>query len=129
MNVLVDTHVFLWYIFADSRLPTSWRDFIQASEDKVFLSVISIWECMIKASLGKLDIESPWFNFIETHASISGFEKLPLSAEDLRHLEGLPLIHKDPFDRILLCQAIENNLHLMTDDNQLRQYPVNIFSV
>ena len=83
---------------------------------------------MIKASLGKLDIQRPWYDFIEKHAEISGFEILPLSSGDLRHLEGLPAIHKDPFDRILICQAIENNLYLMTDDNQIRLYQIDLFN-
>jgi PIN domain nuclease of toxin-antitoxin system len=127
MNVLVDTHIFLWYIFADAKLTERWRDFIRTSENKLYLSVISIWECLIKASLGKLDMQKPWFDFIEKQAEISGFEILPLSAGDLRHLEQLPVIHKDPFDRILICQTMENNLVLMTDDKLIKRYQVNIF--
>jgi PIN domain nuclease of toxin-antitoxin system len=126
MRFLLDTHVFLWFISADARLPATWRDAIQDTGNEVFLSVVSIWEAMVKYALGKLPLPHPPELYLPTQRVQHQITSLPLDEASVCHLATLPLVHRDPFDRMLVCQAIEHALTLVTVDPVFKAYPVPI---
>ncbi len=128
MRLLLDTHVFLWYINGDKQLPAGWLAVLRDPTHQVFLSVVSVWEASLKYHLGKLPLpQSPAIYFPQQrqrHAIAS----LPLEEASLSHLVILPSLRRDPFDRILVCQALENGLTLVTADAALQAYPVPILA-
>lgn len=124
MKLLLDTHVFLWVIAEVSRLPPRVRDAVASGENEVALSVASIWECVIKYRLGKLDLPEEPALYLPRQRSRHGFESLPVAEGDVLRLAHLPSIHKDPFDRILVAQAQERGMVLVTADPVISRYPV-----
>lgn len=118
MKILLDTHIFLWAIAEPDRLGERWRLELESPANLVYLSAVSVVELMIKASLGKLEVN---FNPVEI-AMKSGFELLPFTEEDALPLKELPFHHRDPFDRMLIAQGTRNRLFLMTDDAKFRLY-------
>lgn len=108
MRILLDTHIFLWLIDDSERLSDKFRQAIQNPNNEKFLSVVSIWECVIKHQIGKLDFPSS----PETY--------LPL--ERRKHLINLPLLHRDPFDRLIISQALQHELVIMTEDKAMLAY-------
>ncbi len=121
-SVLIDTHVFIWLSEDDSALPISIRDIIE-NTDNVFVSIASFWEISIKLKIGKLSLYSD-FNSIETRFAATRFKLLSITLKDTIQLYHLPLHHKDPFDRILVSQAINNSLILASRDRTLDRYPI-----
>lgn len=118
MRLLLDTHIFLWWIKADTKLSKSTRTkILQASE--VYVSSASIWESTIKIALKKLDGN---VNEIVEAIVKSGFAELPITALHAAAVAALPEIHRDPFDRILIAQAISEPLIFLTADAQLKNY-------
>lgn len=124
MNLLLDTSIFLWYIVGDKRLPGNIKNEIQNRNNDVFLSVVSIWECLIKIQIGNLTIPQPPAEYLISQRIKHQISPLSLQENTLAHLTRLPAIHKDPFDRILICQAIENNLIFLTTDKKIKMYDV-----
>lgn len=118
MRILLDTHVFLWAVSGSSNLKAAQRRVIQDAE-QVFVSAASIWEISIKTRLGKLKAESH-----ELAAAIrgSGFTELPVRAVHAAAVEKITLHHNDPFDHLLIAQAMSEPLRLMTADALLAQY-------
>ena len=118
MRLLLDTHIFLWWIKGDAKLSQSIRTkILQASE--VYVSSASIWELTIKIPLKKLDGD---VNEIVEAIEESGFLELPITASHASTVATLPNIHRDPFDRILIAQAISEPLTFLTADAQLKKY-------
>jgi len=122
MRLLLDTHVFLWYISGDERLPEKFKEAISEPQNQVYLSVISIWESLVKYSLGKLPLPAPPGQFLPQQRKRHGIASLPLDEQSVVHLTKLPAIHRDPFDRILVCQAIEHDLTIVTVDDAICAY-------
>ena len=122
--LLMDTHVFLWFVNGDTKLS---KEMLQAieTEEKVWVSVISFWELAIKSSLGKLTLPCPVSQLMEDCAKMN-LSILPIKAQHLQQLEHLPWIHRDPFDRLLICQAQAEGLKLATVDENIRQYEVGL---
>lgn len=122
--LLMDTHVFLWFVNGDTKLA---KEMLQAieTEEKVWVSVISFWELAIKSSLGKLTLPCPVSQLMEDCAKMN-LSILPIKAQHLEQLEHLPWIHRDPFDRLLICQAQAEGLKLATVDENIRQYEVGL---
>lgn len=118
MKILIDTHIFLWAISCPERLPSRWRTELESPANIVYLSAVSVAEIMIKASIGKLGIN---FDPVKIAAE-SGFEMLDFSGGDALLLKDLPFHHRDPFDRMLIAQALNNKLPLMTDDKKIHRY-------
>lgn len=118
MNLLLDTHVFLWFVILSPRLPKSIYHQIETTP-VVYVSAASLWEMVIKIQLKKLSADPA-----ELAAKIadSGFQELPVSVAHTLALERLPLHHRDPFDRILLAQAHVERLRLLTADSGLKPY-------
>lgn len=127
MKLLLDTHIFLWYISGDSRLGTGMKQAIQDTGNEAYLSVVSLWEATIKYQLGKLPLPQPPSKYLPIQRRRHLITSLPLDEASIQHLEMLPALHRDPFDRILICQAIEHGLSLVTVDRIINDYPVNVF--
>ena len=118
MNIIIDTHIFLWALSAPEKLSTAKRSILEDLSNTVYVSSVTIAEIMIKASLEKLQID---FNPVEI-ARESGFALLSFSAEAALLLKDLPFHHKDPFDRMLIAQSLADNFHIMSDDPKIAQY-------
>lgn len=118
MQLLLDTHLFLWWITNDRRLSKKARTLIQAA-DNVYISSVSLWEAAIKIQLGKLTASMD--TLIES-ITTEGFIELPLTAKQTAKLLQLPNLHRDPFDRMLIAQAINEPLRLLTADKALQPY-------
>jgi PIN domain nuclease of toxin-antitoxin system len=126
MRLLLDTHIFLWFISKDERLPEPIKEQIQDSENDVYLSVVSLWEIITKSQIGKLALPEAAENYIPAQRERHQIECLNLDEASVTHLAKLPAFHRDPFDRMLICQSIEHGLTLVTVDDAIRQYPVSI---
>ncbi len=120
-KLLLDTHVVLWWLFEPERLTTSALEAIRES-DAVFVSVVSAWEAAIKSSVGKLELPK---SFSEALGDC-GFAELLIQFSHAERCAGLPLHHRDPFDRMLVAQSQAEDLLLVTHDRQLRSYDVEI---
>lgn len=118
MKIILDTHIFLWALSHPQKIRKEKRIEIELLSNIVYISSISIAEIMIKASIGKLNIE---FDPIEL-ADQSGFELLDFTAQDAVLLKDLPFHHQDPFDRMLIVQSIANNYPIITDDEKFEPY-------
>ncbi len=128
MNLLLDTHVFLWYISADPKLPKTFRLAIQNPDNEVSLSAASIWEAVIKHGLGKLPLPGPPAQYLSQQREAHGIASLPILEEAVQFLVELPPIHRDPFDRILVAQALHHGLTIVTVDPDVAAYPVALLS-
>jgi len=124
MKLLLDTHIFLWYISGDSHLPKSLKDTIQDSENAVYLSVVSLWESIVKYRLGKLPLPLSPEKYLPLQRERHDISSLSLDEASIVHLSALPSFHRDPFDRMLICQAIEHDMTIVTMDAAITQYPV-----
>jgi len=118
MNVIIDTHIFLWAISEPDKIDVQKRMALESPANTVYVSSISIVELMIKSSLGKLQIN---FDPVEL-AEQSGFDLLDFSAQDAMRLKNMPFHHKDPFDRMLIAQSNARAFSLMSDDHKLSLY-------
>src|ERR1700736_2127914 len=106
MRILLDTHVFLWYLSADPQLPAAFRDAIRDPANEVYLSAASVWEAVIKYALGKLPLPEPPAGYVPRQREAHRIASLPVEEGAFQHLAGLPPLHRDPFDRILIAQAL-----------------------
>lgn len=120
MRYLLDTHVLLWWLAKDARLSSNVLKSISAFENLIFISAASVWEISIKQSLGKLSIPSNLLEMLKKNE----FQTLDISAEHALKIRELPLIHKDPFDRMLIAQAIVEGLTLISNDKKFKNYNV-----
>jgi PIN domain nuclease of toxin-antitoxin system len=125
MKVLLDTHAFLWFLGGNTELSNQARSIIENPEYEIYVSIASFWEIAIKSSLGKLMLDVP-FAELKTEAVKNNFQILPITFQDTLHLTTLPFHHRDPFDRIIISQAKENNLMLISCDGNFEQYNVNL---
>lgn len=126
MNLLLDTSIFLWYITKDKKLSTKYTKAIQNSNNNVYLSVVSIWECIIKQQIGKLNLPDKPAEYLINQRERHEIAPLPLSESSLKYLAGLPIFHKDPFDRILICQSKGNDFTFVTSDSIMKKYDLKI---
>jgi len=119
MDIIVDTHIFLWSLSEPSRLTEQQRAELETPVNTIWFSSVSVTEIMIKSSLGKLSFD---FDLLEA-ARASGYELLEYSAEDALPLKDLPFHHKDPFDRMIISQAMVRGYPVMSNDLQFSRYP------
>ncbi len=120
MRLLLDTHTMIWVFSAPQRLSAQARNAISAGENEVFVSVISPWEVAIKRSKKRLRAPDDLGDAVEAHR----FQLLPVLLRHTKAIDSLPNHHGDPFDRMLVAQAIVDGLTLVTSDRALRRYPV-----
>src|SRR5438046_280888 len=124
MRVLLDTHALLWFLVGDKqKLSTSALDNITAKENEVCVSIASLWEIAIKVNIGKLKIHTD-FPKLEKLIDVNVFDIVPLKYSHLIEYLNLQLIHRDPFDRILVAQSIQEGFQIITKDPNLSQYPI-----
>jgi PIN domain nuclease of toxin-antitoxin system len=118
MKIIIDTHIFLWALSDPSKITRKKLNILESPTNIIYVSSISIAEIMIKASIGKLQIDFDPVNLAEQ----SGFELLDFSGQDALQLKNLPFLHRDPFDRMLISQSIATKYPLMTDDDKIKLY-------
>jgi PIN domain nuclease of toxin-antitoxin system len=128
MNLLLDTHVALWAITDSPKLPQKARDLIQAPKTTVWVSAASIWEIAIKCGLGRGDMPVSGQDAVR-YFQESGYRFLPIDVEHALAVESLPAHHQDPFDRILVAQALVEPMRLMTHDPLVARYSDTVIEV
>lgn len=121
MRLLLDTHAFLWWLVGHPMAPDA-IEAISGQNTAVFVSAASIWEAEIKAGLGKLTLD---VDLVE-EAATEGFQPLPISLAHGRRVGRLPTLHRDPFDRMLVAQALEEDLAIVTRDDEILAYEVKV---
>jgi len=126
-SYLVDTHAFLWFIFDDSRLSNEANRALSDVNAVPILSLVSLWEIAIKVPLGKLELGMSYEVFLDQFVESRSIDLLDLQIAHLKHLPQLPFLHRDPFDRLLISQAITEGLPILTADKQFAHYPVEVF--
>ncbi|CAN5454203.1 type II toxin-antitoxin system VapC family toxin [soil metagenome] len=123
MSYLLDTHTFIWWDIAPKTLSKNVLALIKDPSQRVFLSMASVWEMQIKAQLGKLHFRTSLPQVIASQQQ-NGLEVLPIRLEHIFSLQQLPLLHKDPFDRLLIVQAQMEGLTLLSKDTAFADYDV-----
>jgi PIN domain nuclease of toxin-antitoxin system len=126
MKILLDTHIFLWFISGDNQLSTDLRDAIRDPDNQVYLSAISVWEAIVKYQLGKLPLPEHPETYLPKQRALHQIASLDLDEISVMQLSKLPPLHRDPFDRMLICQALQNGLTIATVDSAVRAYPVSV---
>ena len=126
MRVLVDTHTFLWALLHDRRLPAKAKRILTSDTDELVFSLVSIWEIAIKIKTGKLNTIGSSVAYIREEMNAYGMELLPIRYEHILQLEALPRNHGDPFDRLLVAQAISESLPILSGDEKLKEYAVKL---
>ena len=124
MKLLLDTHVFLWFISGDERLPDIMRDSIRDLDNEVYLSVVSLWEAIIKHQIGKLPLPQPPESYLPIQREKHQISSLYLDEASVSQLANLSPIHRDPFDRMLICQAMQHGLTIATVDDVICSYSI-----
>jgi PIN domain nuclease of toxin-antitoxin system len=126
MRLLLDTHALLWWLAGDLSLPTRAQELIGEPSNEVFVSAASIWEISTKHRIGKLPGVEPILNNFDDVIAGQGFRELPIIVRHAQIAGGLPGPHRDPFDRMLVAQAMLQNLILISNEVIFDQYPVNL---
>jgi PIN domain nuclease of toxin-antitoxin system len=124
MTLLLDTHVFLWWIVDSGKLSDAARNAIETAENRILLSATSVWEIVIKTRLGKLRLPESPGPFVQAHLKRNGFLPLPIALEHAVAVAELPDHHRDPFDRMLVAQCKVENCSIITADSIIVKYDV-----
>ena len=124
MKYLVDTHTFLWIIEDNKNLTDKVRTIYIDNSNEIYLSVASIWEMAIKISLNKLSIRGQLVKFIDRHAIENNIRLLSIQPHHIFPIENLPFHHRDPFDRLLLSQCLQEKMHLLSNDKEFDKYGI-----
>lgn len=126
MRLLLDTCTFLWAVAQPQALSPKARQLFQSSGNEVYLSAVSAWEIATKHALGRLPLPSPVEQLIPGLREHYGIETLAVDEESSLALARLPMVHRDPFDRMLVCQSIVHGMPILTPDRLIAQYPVRV---
>ena len=126
MKLLLDTHVFLWMNHSPEKLSTRFLELCEQAQDELYLSLVTPWEMQIKQQIGKLKIASPIAEMLEKNQQINRMQLLPIALDHILALDQLPLHHGDPFDRLLIAQSMVENMALVTADEKIRRYDVEV---
>ena len=122
MEFLLDTHVFLWYLLGDPNLSSKAKEAIDTKTD-LYFSIASLWEISIKINVGKLQLNRS-FEYLPKELQYINAQILPITSKDTEIYAVLPLHHRDPFDRILIAQAMNHSLVLISRDEAFDCYPI-----
>ena len=125
MQLLMDTHILIWFLEGNNLLANSRRQIISDAQNEVFVSIASLWEMAIKISVGKLTLAKPLGDVIK-QIIIENIDILPISPEHTLRVSTLPFHHRDPFDRIIIAQSKVGNLPIMTNDGEFINYGVQL---
>jgi PIN domain nuclease of toxin-antitoxin system len=126
MKLLLDTCTFLWIAGKPSALSPRARELFQSPDHEVYLSAVSAWEIVAKHGLGRLPLPEPPERLVPSLRDLHGIEPLPIDEESILQVSRLPALHRDPFDRLLVCQAIVHGMTLLTQDGLIAQYPARV---
>jgi PIN domain nuclease of toxin-antitoxin system len=124
VRLLLDTHAFLWWIADDERLSSRAAALIADGSNEVLVSAASAWEIVVKSALGRVEVPTPVDRFLTAQLKANAFVPLPIQMRHALGLAALPDVHRDPFDRILVAQAVAEDLTLVSRDAMLQRYPV-----
>jgi PIN domain nuclease of toxin-antitoxin system len=124
VKLLLDSCTFLWIVADNPLLSATARAMFRDPANETFLSVVSAWEIAVKNALGQMPLPEPADSYVPAFRKRELIEPLPLSEEMVLQVVRLPAIHRDPFDRLLICQAIAEGMAILTPDQRIRQYPV-----
>ena len=122
MNLLLDTHAVLWWLSDDPTLSEAARVAISDPENTVYLSAVVIWEMRIRQGIGKLDLPDDFEEVVDDQA----FSKLPVTVDHANAIVRLPAIHRDPFDRMLVAQAVVEEMTIVTRDRNIAEYGIDV---
>ena len=126
MRVLLDTATFLWWVTDSNRLSDRARDVIGNGANEVWLSAVSSWEIVIKAGLGRVTLPEDPDQFLPKQLAANAFQVLPIHLRHTLRVAMLPPIHRDPFDRLLIAQALTENLTILSSDTGFKGYPARV---
>jgi PIN domain nuclease of toxin-antitoxin system len=124
MSYLIDTQAFIWYALGDAQLSSKAKSIIESNDTRL-ISIATIWEMGIKVNIGKLTFKVPFDELIQTELAFNQYELLPIELNHIFQLSNLPHHHRDPFDRILIAQAISENIPIVSIDVAFDSYNVN----
>ena len=126
MKILLDTCTFLWIITSAPALSHHAQNLFADTENEVYLSPVCTWEIALKHALGRLPLPASPEQYIPAQRIKHGIDALPLEEEATLYLGRLPPVHKDPFDRMLICQAMAHGLIMVTVDEKVTAYPIHV---
>ena len=126
MKLLLDTHIFIWWADQPERLSSAALSALEDQTNDLLLSVVSVWEMQIKIQLGKLKLSLPLKELVNNQQETNDLTVLPLALAHVLTLDALPFHHKDPFDRLLIAQSIEEAFTIVTADSQFSAYSVKL---
>lgn len=126
MRLLLDTHVFLWWVLDDSQLRPSTVELLGNPDNDILMSSVCGWEISIKASLGRLDLPSPPVDFVPQQLHKNDFGTLPITLYHALEVYSLPPHHQDPFDRMLIAQSRTENIPIISSDSTFGRYDVEV---
>ncbi len=124
MKLLLDTHTLLWFVLGDASLSATARQLIEDADNSKFVSPASYWELAIKISIGKYALHEPYETFTDRAILQNGFQIVPIEPHHTAALTNLPFHHRDPFDRLMVAQAMVEGLILVSADSVLDAYPI-----
>ena len=124
MNILLDSHTLIWFSQNSPQLSSSAIEILEDRNNLLFLSLVSVWEIQIKVQLGKLNLDISLSEIVKDQTKINDVQILPMKLSHIWTLDTLPYYHKDPFDRLLIFQAITENLIILGVDSVFDSYPV-----
>jgi PIN domain nuclease of toxin-antitoxin system len=124
MRLLIDTHIFIWYILDIQKLSATVRALIDDEDNKILFSTASVWEMAIKQSTGKLNFHLPFEVFIKQQLSLNDFNLLNINLDHLAVVATLPFHHRDPFDRLLIAQSLVEKIPILSVDSAFDAYPI-----
>ncbi len=123
MKFLLDTHVLLWVMTQQTLSPQATTAFLD-SQNQLYLSVVSYWEICLKVSIGKLTLVPNWTELVDEVIAVNGIRWLGIDKVHCQRLFVVPQLHSDPFDRLLIAQALTENMTFISADEKIRQYPI-----
>jgi len=126
VKYLLDSHVFLWLSYAPEKLPPHILTLCKKSETQLYLSYVTPWEIQIKRQLGKLQLDESISAMIKVQQEDNQLQLLPIQLKHIFELESLKQIHRDPFDRLLIAQAKTEKMTLITADEKIKQYNIDV---
>ncbi len=126
MNLLIDTHIFIWMSKAPQRLSPRWKTILTDRRNTIWLSAVSVWEMQIKTQLGRLNLQLPLPDLLVAQQTSNGIRILPIRLPHIFELSSLPQHHTDPFDRLMIAQAKYENYTLVSVDSVMPAYPVTL---
>jgi PIN domain nuclease of toxin-antitoxin system len=124
MNILLDTHSLIWFLNGDEKLSLKSREAIESQENLKFVSIASIWEIAIKISLGRFSFDKGFIEFLGL-LDDNGFGIIPITVDHALTVSTLKFIHRDPFDRLIVAQAMTDNMTVISKDEEIKKYEIN----